>query len=313
VALDWNDLRYLRALGETGSLAGAAKALKVDHSTVSRRLAALEAALGTKLVTRGSDGISLNEQGVAACGTAGAMEALVATLERSLGGGDARASGTVRVSVSEGMAAILYRGLARLREEHPEICVELAIASGRVDLMRHEADIAIRLFRDSQPDLIARKVGELGWSAYAARAYVDRKGLPSLDDLRGHEIVGFAEAAARSPGARWLATRADATNIVLRGSSMAAVLNATRAGMGVAVLPCFLVPPEADLVRLTPGTVAISEAFLVIPPDLKDVARVKIVLDGLANLFAREQMVLAGAPEPAASATRGEGTDSTPQ
>ncbi|MGH7434742.1 MAG: LysR substrate-binding domain-containing protein [Polyangiaceae bacterium] len=202
----------------------------------------------------------------------------------------------VRVSVTEGMSAILYRGLVRLREEHPDVCIELSIASGRVDLMRHEADIAILLFRDTQPELIALKVGEMGWSVYAADAYVARKGLPSLDDLRGHEIVGFADAASRSPGARWLASRADATNVVIRGNSMAAVLNAARAGMGVAVLPCFLVSTEAGLVRLTPGTVAVSEAFLVIPADLKDVTRVKVVLEGLADVFARERSLLAGAP-----------------
>lgn len=297
MALDWNDLRYLRALAEAGSLAGAAKALKVDHSTVSRRIVALEAALGTKLVTRGSDGLTLNEQGLAASGTAGAVEALITGLERSLGGGDARPRGSVRVSVTEGMSAILYRGLARLREEQPDICVELSIANGRVDLMRHEADIAIRLFRDTQPELIVRKVGDIGWSVYTSPAYVERKGLPSLDDLRGHDIVGFADAAARSPGAQWLATRADATNVVIRGNSLNAVLNAARAGMGVAVVPCFLVPPEADLVRLTPGTVAMSEAFLAIPPDLKDMTRVKLVLEGLAEVFARERLMLAGAPQ----------------
>lgn len=120
--------------------------------------------------------------------------------------------------------------------------------------------------------------------------------MPSLDDLRGHEIVGFADASARSPGALWLATRADATNVVIRGNSLNAVLNAARAGLGVAVLPCFLVPSNADLLRLTPGTIAMSEAFLAIPPDLKDVARVKVVLEGLVELFARERMLLAGAP-----------------
>ncbi len=298
MAFSWDDLRYLLALRECGSLATAAKALKVDHSTVSRRLTALEAALGTKLVTRAPEGITLNEVGLAASATAQSIEALISALERSVGGSDARPRGSVRVSVTEGMAAILYRGLAHLREEHPDICVELSIGNARVDLMHHEADIAIRLFRETQPELIVRKVGDIGWSVYAAPAYIERKGRPSLDDLRAHDVVGFAEAAARSPGAQWLATRADATHVVIRGNSMGAVLNAVRAGMGVGALPCFMVPPERDLVRLTPGTVATSEAFLVTAPDLKDVARVKIVLDALAALFVRERALLAGAASP---------------
>ncbi len=293
MALVWDDLRILLALRDAGSLAGAAKLLKVDPSTVSRRLAALEAALGAQLVLRAPDGIRLNPAGARAAETAASMAGLTGALQAEIGGGDALARGTVRVSVSDGFAPVLYRGLADLRQAHPEICVELLIDVARADILRHQADIAVRLFRDTQPDLVTRKVGTLGWSVYAAPAYVEQHGRPALDDLRGHDIVGFADAAARSPGARWLEARADASRVVMRGNSVLAVLNAVKAGLGVAPLPCFMTP-GTGLIRLTPGVVTSSEVFLVTAPDLRDLARIKIVLEALSELFARERPLLAG-------------------
>ncbi len=291
--LVWDDLRVLLALRDAGSLAAAAKLLKVDPSTVGRRLTALEASLGAQLVLRAPDGVQLNAAGARAAETAASIAALVGGLEREVGGEDALARGTVRVSVSDGFAPVLYRGLADLRQAHPEICVELLIDVARADILRHQADIAVRLFRDTQPDLVTKKVGDLGWSVYAAAAYVQQHGRPALDDLRGHDIVGFADAAARSPGARWLEGRADASRVVMRGNSVLAVLNAVKAGLGLAPLPCFMAA-GTGLVRLTPGVVTSSEVFLVTAPDLRDLARIQIVLQALSELFVRERALLSG-------------------
>lgn len=293
MAIGWDDLRVLLAVADGGSLGAAAKLLKVDPSTVSRRLAALEAGLGVQLVVRLPEGLQLSAAGVRAAEGARTVDRTIAELEAAIAGADALPRGTVRVSVSDGFAPVLYDGLARLRQEHPEICVDLVIDSGRTDILRHQADIAVRLFRDTQPDLVVRKVGEIGWSVYASPGYIARCGLPSLDDLRAHEIVGFADAAARSPGARWLEARADAARVVMRGSSVLAVLNAVNAGLGIAPLPCSMTR-GSELVRLTPGVVTSSEAFLVTAPDLRDVARIKIVLEALGEVFAQQRALLAG-------------------
>ena len=238
MALNWDDFRYLLALRQAGSLGAAARALKVDHSTMGRRLAALETALGVQLVSRTPEGIQLNQAGALASDAAEGMQRIISELSQRVGGADANPTGTVRVSVTDGFASLLSQGLAHLRAEHPGICVELVIKSGAVDLSRHEADIAVRLFREAKPDLITRKVGEIGWSVYAAHSYIERKGFPNLSDLRGHDIVGFADEAARSPGGRWLASRADAETVVMRGTTVVSVMNGVKAGMGVSLLPC---------------------------------------------------------------------------
>jgi DNA-binding transcriptional LysR family regulator len=177
--------------------------------------------------------------------------------------------------------------------------VNLVVSSAALDLARREADLALRLFREKNPALVARKIGEVGWSVYASRAYVERTGFKlgdSLDGpvLAGQPLVGFSGATARSSGAVWLAEHSRAEDIVLTGESVPSVANAVRAGIGVSVLPCFAVSHDASLVRLTPRVVAKVEAFLVIPPDHRGTVRVRLVMDAVAALFDRERALLSG-------------------
>lgn len=294
MALDWNDLRCLLALRRAGSLGAAARELKVDTSTMSRRLAALEAALGVQLVTRTPEGVKFNEAGIAASETAQAVEALLQKLEARIGGRDQQPEGLVRVAVTEGFSTIIYEGLAELRASHPGIFVELVVSPGRVDLARGDADIAVRLFREQSGDLVTKRVATIGWSLYASDAYIERRGLPSIDSLDQHDIVGYSDAASRSPGARWLESTAREARIVFRGVSVSAVVQAVRAGMGVSILPCFVCQKETTLRRLTSDVLVEGEAFLVVSPACKDTMRVRTVLDALGALFLREAAMFAG-------------------
>lgn len=292
-AVNWDDLRYVLALHRHGSVGAAARALKVDHSTIGRRIAALEAELGAQLVTRQTDGMKLTEAGREAVAVAEQMDARLAELGRKVGGAAEQARGPVRVSVTDGLATLLYGGLAALREEYPEIIVDLVVSSSAVDLARGEADIAIRLFRETRGDLVARKIGAIGWSLYAAPSYLARKPRPCDPGvLRGHEVIGFADSTARAPGSRWLEAHSEGASVVFRGTSMTAIVHAAKAGIGLAVVPCFMA--DAPLERLTPEVLATSDAFLVTTPDGKSAARVRIVGDALANLFAQERALLAG-------------------
>jgi DNA-binding transcriptional LysR family regulator len=295
--LNWDDLRYLLALHRQGSVTAAARALKVDHSTIGRRIASLESELGAQLVVRQPDGMKLTDAGREAVAAAEAMAARLAELAGKVGGASEQPRGHVRVSVTDGLAPLLYGGLAALHEDYPEIVVDLVVASAPVDLARGEADIAIRLFRESRGDLVARKIGEMGWSLYAAPSYLSRRprreASAGSSDLRGHDVIGFADAAQRSPGARWLEGHLAGASVVFRGTTVSAALNAAKAGMGVAVLPCFMTDPSIE--RLSPDVVATTEAFLVTTVDSRSVARVRIVADALANMFARERSLLSGA------------------
>jgi DNA-binding transcriptional LysR family regulator len=188
------------------------------------------------------------------------------------------------------------RGLVSLREEHPKIQVELVISSAVVDLTRGEADVAIRAFRETNPTLVARKIGEMGWAIYASREYVERKGVvPGPDVALGDlAFVGYKDPVSRAPGAVWLTTNTRPEQLVLACDSVSSALNAVRAGMGVSALPCFVALDEPGLVRLAPTAVATSEIFVVIPPSHRDTRRVRLVIDAIVSYFEREGGRIAG-------------------
>lgn len=291
--MNWDDLRFVLALHRHGSVGAAARALKVDPSTIGRRIAALEGELGAQLVVRQPDGMKLTDAGREAVAAAESVDARLGELASRVGGATEQPRGHVRVSATDGFATVLYGGLAALREDYPEIIVDLLVSSAAVDLARGEADIAIRAFRETRGDLVARKVVDVGWSLYAAPAYLARKPLATDPcDLRGHDVIGFADSAARTPGARWLEEHAPGATVVFRATSTTAAMNAARAGMGVAVVPCFTADPSVQ--RLTPKVVATSEVFLVTTADAKATARVRIVCNALANMFAKEKAMLGG-------------------
>jgi DNA-binding transcriptional LysR family regulator len=204
VSLNWDDLRFVLALQRAGSLGAAARLLKVEQSTVSRRLSSLEAAIGALLVARTPEGVVLNEAGSLVASVAEGVDAGVEDLMRRIGGEDLRPEGIVRLATTESVATFLLAGLAPLRQEHPKIQVQIVVGSAALDLLRREADLAVRLFREKRPELVTRKIGDLGWSLYASREYVERTGVTpaaALDAcaLAGLPVVGYAGATARSP------------------------------------------------------------------------------------------------------------------
>ena len=296
VSLDWDDLRFVLALRRAGSLGAAARLLKVEPSTASRRLSALEAALGAQLVARTPEGVLLNQAGLLVAGLAEGFDAGIEDLTRRIGGEDGRPEGIVRLATTESMATFLMAGLVPLRQAHPKIHVQLVVGSAALDLLRREADLALRMFRETRPELVTRKVTDVGWSLYASRAYVERTGFTMGADLpAGQPVIGYCGPTARSPGGVWLAAHSRPEDVVLTGESVPSVLNAVKAGLGVSALPCFAAHGDASLVRLTPSLIARGEAFLVIPPDHRETVRVRIVMDALTALFERERKVMEGA------------------
>jgi DNA-binding transcriptional LysR family regulator len=299
MTLNWDDLRFLLALRQAGSLGAAARLLKVEQSTASRRLSALEAALGGKLVVRTPEGLKFNAAGELTADLAETVQAGVEALVQRIGGEDQKPEGLVRLSATETVATFIMQGLLPLRADHPKIQVELVVATAALDLVRREADLAIRMFRESSPTLVTRKLGDLGWSIYASRDWSEksRVELPaelSGCALAGHPVIGFRGSVSRAPGASWLSEHSSPEDVVLTADSVASALNAARAGLGIAVLPCFAVHGDTKLVRLTPAVVARGEAFLVIPPDHRETVRVRLVMDAIHALFTRERAVLEG-------------------
>jgi len=297
---DWNDFRYFLAIARSGSLAGASRELGVEHTTVGRRLSALEAELGARLFLRGPDGLVATEAGRGILPLAQEIETRVEAIERRVSGGDDRIEGTVRFSISEASSGYFVKHFAALRERHPGLIVQISSGNHTSDLMRGEADLAVRAREVTEPDLLARKVGCAGWSLYAGMDYVARKGSPGTpEDLRGHDVIGFDDSLRNTPGGLWLDAHAEGTNVVMRGNSIVAAINAAICGMGISAVPCFLGEVEPLLLRLTPRVVGSRDIFLVAHPDLARVARVRAVMDFVVDLFARDAALWSGVATPA--------------
>ncbi|HEV8247017.1 MAG TPA: LysR family transcriptional regulator, partial [Polyangiaceae bacterium] len=280
--MDWNDFRYFLALKSERTLAAAARDLGVEHSTVSRRLAALEEALKARLFTRTPEGFVLTQAGKDIAGLTEDLQRTISSIERKVRGGDEVIEGTVRITTSEGFTAFLIKRLAALRERYPGLVAEVLSGNESLDLLRGQADVAVRFKRTTQPDLLCKKIGTTGWSLYAAESYLARSGAPaSSRDLAGHDLVGFDEAMSGTPGAQWLSQHGQGANVVLRGNSILSVLNATLVGMGVAALPCFMADAEGSLRRISNEVIGAREICLVVHPDMAGMARVRAVLDFL--------------------------------
>jgi DNA-binding transcriptional LysR family regulator len=287
---DWNDLRHFLAAWRARSLAGAARLLKVDQTTVGRRLAALEQALGAKLFERGSEGLVPTATAEALFETAEAVEQGVIDFGRRAAGGDARVEGTVRLATTDGIAVpFLIRELAALSAEHPGIALEVVTAATSVSLLKREADLALRFgTRPAQQSVIARRAAAVPFGVYAAASYGARRpawrpGLP----LEGHEVVGFTEDLEGSPPARWLEEHGAGGRVAVRVSTMLGAVEACAAGFGLAVLPEFLARREAGLQRLSDAPVARTDLWLVVHPDLQHTARVRAVMDHTLRAVAR--------------------------
>jgi DNA-binding transcriptional LysR family regulator len=249
--LDWNDLRYFLAVARAGTLAGAARSLKVKHSTVSRRLAALERAIGAALIIR-ENGVQLTPLG----------ESLVShaeEVERSVKGLHARVvsqAGCVRVAIPTGFVDLftprLEDLLVEMRRKHPRTSLEFLSAVRPVDLSKGEAELAVRVGPVADETLVARKIEEVGWSLYASPEYLARRPAPADPrDLSGHEVLGFNPEFSSLPGARWIAEHGAGANIALLHRGIEDLVAAAVAGLGLAVLPCLAGDREPKLQRLT--------------------------------------------------------------
>jgi DNA-binding transcriptional LysR family regulator len=293
--LEWDDLRYLRTIARVGTLAGAARELGVEHSTVGRRLSALETALGTRLFTRGSMGLvptaACNEILPNLEAIAGEIEAL----ELRLSGGDARLEGTVRLTVPELLGPYMVRQLSAFRDRHASIRVEVLSGDKRFDLARGEADLAIRAGEVADADLVVRRLSEVGVSVFASSTYLERRGAPaSLDDLGGHDVIAFDANLATYPGAAWLDAHLAGAVVVMRGHTIPAIHKAAVEGLGLALLPCLASSDDPRLRRVTARVLGTRSLNLVVHPGSARMARIRAVMDFLVEIFTRDQALFSG-------------------
>jgi molybdate transport repressor ModE-like protein len=282
--MDWEDIRVFVALARHGSMSAAARALGINHVTVSRRIAALEEALGERLVERRPDGYVLTPAGTRALGLANTMESAAAMLSR--GGSEGGPSGLVRVNAPPTLTqAFLVEQLANLVVVEPGLDIDIATDVRSVSLERRETDIALRFARPQDGDVVAKQLVTMACGFY---------GSPSRcrQVAEGGEItfVGFDELNAHLPEAAWLARSFPRARISLRTNNQLAQGSAARSGAGIALLPRFV--GEADPM-LEPCHLGLEppsrEVWMVVRrADRKDTS-IRRVADYLEALFARQR------------------------
>jgi DNA-binding transcriptional LysR family regulator len=293
-------LRYFLAVARTGSTNAAGKALRVNQSTVQRRLAALEQAIGRKLFERHPGGYRLTALGEDIRPQADAVEAAVAALERRLAATDMQLTGTIRVTCAEGIASVLITPLLEaFRQRHAGLRVDLLIADRYFDLAKGEADVAVRAGEPADETLVGRKIADNAWAVYASHGYVERHGRPErVEDLDRHAVIAFDGEIAGVHAARWLRTVAPNAAIAARSNTVIGLVWMVKSGVGLAVLPVHLGDLEPGLVRvLDPVPELDSRLYLLVHPDLRQTPRVRAFLDFVVAEIDRFRPLMLGRRE----------------
>lgn len=283
---DWDDLRFFLAVARAGRLTVAARRLGADHATVSRRITALEAALKAKLFERRPQGYALTEHGERLLAKAEAMETEALAASSEIGGADLALSGAVRIGAPDGFGTMfLGPRLARLAQTYPDLEVQLIAMPRLLSLSKREADIAISLAPPKEGKIVARKLTDYRLRLYASRDYVGRAApVTKVEDLFDHVVVGYIDDMIFTPELDYLDEVAKGLRARVQSSNLIAQRNATLAGAGVCVLPDFLAANEPELVCILPDEVSLTRSFwLIVHADLKDVARVRAIVDFLVK------------------------------
>ena len=278
--MDWDNLQYFLELARSGTLVAAARRLGVEHTTVSRRVQALEKQMGQALFAREAGGHRLTEAGRHLLPGVEAMEAAVLGVERSVpapGGGPA---GLVRVGATEGLGTlILAPQLARLTQKHPQLSIDLLALPRMLHLSRREADIVISLERPTRGSVIVTRLADYTLHLYGQRETLARRPLvQQREDLRHHAFISYVDDLLFTKELQFLDALHQPERFAFRSTSITAQYEAVRAGAGLAVLPAFMADRDPVLARVLPGEARFTRTFwMSMPAEAKHLARMQAV------------------------------------
>jgi DNA-binding transcriptional LysR family regulator len=284
--IGWELYRSFLAVLNEGSLSGAARALGVAQPTVGRHVVALEQSLGLALFTRSQTGLMPTEAALSLRTYAESMQSTAAALERAATSQGTGVRGTVRITASDVIGVeVLPPILTSLRDEHPDLVVELVLTDRMQDLLRREADIAVRMARPRQELLVARRVGQIELGLHAHQRYLSRHGTPStMADLAHHALIGFDQTTAfiRNAGKALSAWRREA--FAMRTDNNLAQLALIRSGAGIGVCQAAIAGRDDSLVRLFPRQFSLQmETWITMHEDLRNSPRCRVSFDALVK------------------------------
>lgn len=280
---DWNDLKYFLAVARSGSTLSAAKSLRVNQSTVHRRLGELERQLRCELVRRHPTGYRLTELGEYVHAYATRLEAAAADFERAVSAQSNETRGTVKVTCPEvvGSRLIGARLIEKFNARYPDVRIEFIMSDRILELGTGEADIAIRAKRPLETELVGRKIADSPWAVYASQSYVARHGtIENAAQIDRHSVVMFSGALSDHHAAQWIKSVAPKAHVAARANSVAGLLPSVKSGAGLAPMPTIVGDSEPDLVRvLNLGQEMATPFYLLTHRDLRRTPRIRALFD----------------------------------
>ncbi|MBE7638552.1 LysR family transcriptional regulator [Sneathiella sp. P13V-1] len=294
---DWNDIRFFLELSRKGRLTEVSKALKVDHTTVSRRIATLEKELDAKLFESTARGYVLTQAGEKLLPQAEAMESASATIQDDVGGENRNLTGVVRLGVPEGFGSqFLSKDMPLFRTIHPGIELEFVANDRFVSLSKREADLSITLARPRSGRLVSKKLTDYTLRLYASRDYLDNHAkIKNIDDLKDHNFVSYIEELVPAPEMLYLTELINNPNVTLKSSSIVFQFQAVLSGAGLGIMHCFVADEYPELVPLLEEDIEVKRTFwLNTPEDIHDLARIKAVTQFLTERVEARRKSLLG-------------------
>jgi DNA-binding transcriptional LysR family regulator len=278
--LSWDDFRYVKAIADTKSLAGAAESLGVNHSTVFRRLGLIEGQLGSRLFERGRAGYALTPCGEEMVSLAQRLGEDIVTFERKVTGQDLRPSGELRVTTSDVMLLhLLTDVLVGFRRAYPEIVLDVVVSNRILNLSKRDADVAVRATYQGPEGMAGRRAARIAWAVFGPKALA-KQSFDFHKDTNKHHWIALADHMSIARALKWLKEHVDNDRIVLKLNTMVGLAEAAAGGVGIALLPCFVGSAVPGLAQLSPALPELEgELWLLAHPDLRNTARVRAFMD----------------------------------
>jgi DNA-binding transcriptional LysR family regulator len=296
--LNWDDMRFFLALCRTHSFVAAAGELKVTHTTVSRRISALESALQTQLFQRTEKGCQITPAGEALLPYAEQLESTAISLEERVAGKDNQLSGCVRIGTPDGIGnGYLAARLSQFQNQHPALEVELIPVPMYYSLSKREIDILITVTRPQKGNRIARKLTSYKLGLFATGEYLGgRPAIHTSEDLRGQRFIGYIDDLLFDQDLNFLDEFYPGVRPHFRTSTVIAQMTAVLAGSGIGVIPFFMAHGEAKLTQVLPDLAIERGYWLQINPDAKDIARVRTTIDFVVNQIKSDKDLFLSSP-----------------
>ncbi|MHB8772042.1 MAG: LysR family transcriptional regulator [Syntrophales bacterium] len=296
---NWDDLRYFLTLSRTDSFVSAANHLKVTHSTVARRISALEEALQTQLFLRTEKGCRLTPAGEKLVPFAEQLESTVINLEGSVSGKDSQLSGAIRIGAPDGLGnTFLASYLSAFQKRHPSLEIELIAVPMYYSLAKREIDILITITKPTTGNIVARKLSDYRFGLFATEEYLAaRQAIRTIEDLRGHSFVGYIEDLLYDQRLNLTEEYMSGLKTTFRSSTLLGQLKAVASGAGIGIIPYFMAAAEQNLVPVLPANYVERTFWLQVNPDTRQLARVRATIDFIIDRMSSDRKLFQSLPD----------------